>query len=128
MGVGGGRFETAVFEPAGHHGNFVFLGKRNALGEGFHGLAVTAVIHQDAHLHGLTVMRDHALHESHVGFGKLQSGEIGRLFGADLAARLSRQAGLNDGNLGYGRNADGQGQGGEQETECHRFISNVDCA
>jgi len=95
----GRHFQTALFQPALHHGDFIVLRLENAFRYGQYGFIVGALFRQHRHFFGLGVMGDHSLQETDIAAGVLNLGQIGRLLCGNYTARLSRRARLNYGHL-----------------------------
>ena len=65
-----------------------------------HRLAVAPILDEHRHLQSLRMMRNHALHERHVGVRDLDARQIGGVIGRNRPAGLARGTRLNDGRLG----------------------------
>ena len=97
--VDGGDVLAALAQPVLHHLDLVFLRELDAPRRRPHGVAGGARVEQRGHLEGLGVVRDHALHEPHVGLGEPDAREVGGLGGRDGPARLAGRPRLHDGGL-----------------------------
>jgi hypothetical protein len=62
-----GNLLAALAQPTPHHRDLVALGDADPLGEELHVLPRGARRNEGRHLQGLRVVRNHALHEAHVG-------------------------------------------------------------
>ena len=100
--VDGGDVLAALAQPVLHHLDLVLLRELDAPGGRPHGVAGRVRVEQRGHLEGLGVVRDHALHEPHVGLGEPDAREVGGLGGRDGPARLAGRARLHDGGLRVG--------------------------
>ena len=118
MGVDVGDRLVALPQPVPHHRDLVLLRDVDPLGQLSHHVAFGTGLEQRGHLERLGVMRDHPLHELDVAVGVADAGQVGRLLGRDLPARLARRGRLDDRRLrladgGHADERDGGGQGVE---------------
>ena len=79
-----------------HHLDFVFLRYLDAFGELVHDVPLAPGREELGHLERLGVVGDHPLHEAHIGFGKLNTSEIGGFLRGEQPTRLAGSARLND--------------------------------
>ena len=63
--------------------------------------SIRAIGHQLSHLEGLMMVRDHVVHEPHVGRRVTGIGDLDRLLGAEFPPSLTRRTRLDDGHLGH---------------------------
>ena len=87
---------AAIRQPLVHEFDFVGLARKDAAGNSDDFLIIGAILNQPGHVHGLLMMDDHALHESHVGFDIGCLGQFRRFFSGQSAAGLTRSTRLHD--------------------------------
>ena len=99
MGIDLGDSLAARPQPLLHHLDLVFLGELDALCQPVHLFALAPRGEELGHLERLGVVRDHPLHEPHVGVPELDAREIGGFFCRDLPTGLARSTRLDDRSL-----------------------------
>ena len=87
---------TAFVQPLLHELDFVRLGTVDASGDVAQLGQVGPIADQCRHLYGLVVVRNHVLHELHVIRRIAVLGDLDRLVGAELPARVTWGPGQND--------------------------------
>jgi hypothetical protein len=108
------RHLLAAFpQPRLHEPDLVRLRGPDAAGGLDQVRLVGAIRRQRSHFESLVVMRDHVLHEPHVGRRIARDGDFYRIFGTELARRTTGGARLDDRRLRQGN----RGVGGHRRNE-----------